>query len=153
MRSRSVNSRSRALLLLAWAGAACRHAPPDVEARAAPPVVAPAERRAPDAGDLLGAWMTDEVRGALADVGEAILYVFAEEGRYTGAAVGRTECTPLEGRYVLEIDGEDAALLMDGELKFKATLLDGRLALTSEGSYMVLRRIPYRVRDSARDEH
>ena len=122
--------------------AACTHIPPDVEARAAPPpVVAPAQRRAPLAGELVGAWMSVELRGALEAVGDHLVYVFAEDGRYTGAAISTAECAPLEGSYALETDAEGAALRLDGDLLFRAAFVDDRLELVSDGSYVLLRRM------------
>jgi len=135
MRSRSVRIAS---LLLALA--ACTHVPPDIEARATPPVIAPAQRRAPLAGELVGAWMSVEVRGALKAVGDDLVYVFTADGRYTGAAISSAECAPLAGSYALDSDG---LLRIDGVLVFRAAFVGDRLELVSDGSYLLLRRLDH----------
>ena len=135
MRSRNVH---RISLLLALA--ACTHVPPDIEARAGPPVIAPAQRRAPLAGELVGAWISVEVRGVLKAVGDNLVYVFTADGRYTGAAISSEECAPLAGAYVLE---NGAVLRIDGDLLFAAAFLGERLELVSDGSYLLLRRLDH----------
>ena len=136
-----MRSRNPAIVLLLFAGVACRHVPPDLEARAAPAAKAPEERRAPLPGELAGAWMSVEIRGALEAAGGALVYVFTTDGRYTGAAIGTVECTPLAGSYVLDSTAQGSTLQMDGDLLFRAAIVDGRLELVSDNSYVLLNRI------------
>jgi len=115
----------RASILLLFALAACRHVPPDKEARA----VAPPEplHIVPEAPDLYGSWRSTALRGTLADLGHTAIYVFGEDGRYTGALVSDKEATPIGGAYTY---ASSKLSLDDGAIVFDATLLgDGRLVL------------------------
>jgi hypothetical protein len=137
--------RRTSLLLLLLALAACRHAPPDKEARA----VAPPDpvRCVPEGPELYGAWRSTVLRGTLADLGHTAIYVFEKDGKYTGAMVSDEECTPLSGTYTyaaskLSLDG--------GAIVFKATLLgDGRLLLEAPDTYVELVPMGDRPRFSA----
>jgi len=123
-----------ASLLLLVALAACRHVPPDKEARAV--VKPPAVTRTPEAAELLGAWRSTALRGTLAEFGHAAVYVFADGGTYTGALVSEKEATPIGGAWTYE-GGE---LSLDGgALVLKASLLDdGRLVLEAADTYVEL---------------
>ena len=127
--------RTRASLLLGLALlAACRHIPPDSQARA---VQHPApKRRAPSAQELHGLWVSRTVRGALADLGSHAVYVFGKNGRYTGTLANDTEATPLQGSYAYA----DGVLTIDGALEMKATLVGERLELVSQVAYLELAR-------------
>ncbi|HEX5136457.1 MAG TPA: hypothetical protein VFY93_05775 [Planctomycetota bacterium] len=126
----------RASLLLPLALAACRHVPPDKEARAVAPPEPP--RVALDAQGLLGAWTSVALRGTLADLGHTAVYVFDAGGRYTGALVSDAECTPIGGAYAFEAPN----LSLDGgAIVFQARLLgDGRLVLEAPDTYVELVR-------------
>lgn len=120
--------------LLVLALAACRHVPPDKEARA---VVRPEPARAvPEASQLVGSWRSTVLRGTLAELGHAAVYVFGGDGTYTGALVSEKECTPIGGTYEyqapkLSLDG--------GALVFEVTLLgDGALVLAASDTYVEL---------------
>ena len=114
--------------------AACRHVPPDKAARA---VERPEpQRRAPSAKELEGLWVSQTVRGALADLGTFAVYVFGDHGRYTGALANRTESMPLEGSYTYA----GGVLTLDGDLEMKATLAGDHLELVSPAAYMELVR-------------
>lgn len=120
-----------ALLLLA----ACRHVPPDKEARAV--VRAEPVRRTPSGDELRGLWVSRRIRGTLADLGTLAVYVFGPEGRYSGVVASSTESTPLEGTYsyadgILSFD--------DGAFEMRATLAGEHLELTSEAAYVELAR-------------
>lgn len=126
----------RASLLLCVALAACRHVPPDKEARAV--VKPPAVTRTPAAAELLGAWQSTALRGALAEFGHTAVYVFAEGGTYTGTLVSDKEATPIGGAWTYE-DGKLS--LDDGALVFTAAFVDDRLTLASPDGYAELRRL------------
>ena len=115
--------------------AACRHLPPDREARAMPRPMAKA--RVPTAAELRGPWASRAVRGALADIGTFAVYVFGPEGRYTGALANQTESTPLEGTYVY---ADGTLTFDDGAIEMKATLVGSHLELTSEVAFLELVR-------------
>lgn len=114
--------------------AACRHIPPDKQARAVrqPEPV----RRTPTAEELKGLWISRTLRGALADLGSFAVYVFGEEGRYTGTLANEKETTPLEGRYRYA----DGVLTLDGDLVLAATLVGEHLELVSKVAYLELVR-------------
>jgi len=115
--------------------AACHHAPPDLEARAAP---APVEvRRVPTADEIAGAWRSVAVRGDLAELGHTALYVFGPDGRYTGALAGDSECVGIEGRWTYADGRLD---LDDGQLVFDVEMVDGKLRLTSPVAFLELVR-------------
>jgi hypothetical protein len=121
------------LLVAAAVLAGCRHLPPDKAARAVAP--APAPGRVPAAEEIRGAWFASAIRGALGELGQAAVYVFGPDGRYSGALVGPSECVPVAGVYAYDA----GRLVLDGgELEFEATLKDGRLELHSPASYLEL---------------
>jgi hypothetical protein len=124
--------RPASLLLLV---AACSHVPPDKEARAivTPPPVA----RTPAAAEILGAWRSTTLRGALADLGHTAVYVFAEGGTYTGALISDVEATPIGGAYAYD---EGRLSLDDGAIAFAASMVEDRLLLTAEDGYVELTR-------------
>jgi len=124
--------RAASLLLLA-AVAACRHVPPDKEARAV--VKPPDVTRTPAAAELLGAWRSVALRGVLADLGHTAVYVFAEDGRYTGALVSEHEATPVGGTY--EYAGGQLSL-DDGAIVFTAAFVNDRLTLSSADAFVEL---------------
>jgi len=121
-------------LLLPPGFSACRHVPPDLDARAA--AAPPLERRAPMESDLHGLWLSRSVRGAFADYGHVAIYVFRPGGTYTGALAGTQDCVPLEGRWRLA----HGVLTLDDELEFDATLVGGRLELAGENAFVELAR-------------
>jgi len=124
----------RASLLLVLALVACRHVPPDKEARAVAPPDPPHVEL--DASRLLGAWTSVALRGTLADLGHTAIYVFDANGRYTGAIVSDEECTPIGGTYAYEAP---RLSLDDGAIVFEARLLgDGRLVLEAPDTYVEL---------------
>lgn len=125
------STRSIALLFLA---AACRHAPPDREARA----VAPSPQRAhmPAVDELAGLWHSCALRGSFAELGTFAVYVFGPNGRYTGAVAGERESTPLEGTWSYA----DGVLTIDGSIELRARLVGGRLQLTGSDTYLELMR-------------
>ena len=94
-------------------------------------------RSVPAAADLLGAWRSFEMRGALEDFGHFALYVFGPDGVYSGALANDEASTPIEGRYTY---ADGALTLDDGALRFKVTRVDGDLELVSAGSYLRLTR-------------
>jgi hypothetical protein len=126
--------RRSSVLLLALA--ACRHVPPDKEARAVVPP--PPAARTPERAELLGAWRSVVLRGALAELGHTAVYVFAEGGAYTGALVSERECTPIGGAWGYE-NGQ--LTLDDGALVFSAGLVDDRLTLSAGDTYVELVRL------------
>jgi hypothetical protein len=76
------------------------------------------------------------LRGALAELGHTAVYVFGEDGTYTGALVSDREATPIGGAYEyrpprLSLDG--GALVLDAAL-----LGDGRLVLEAGDAYLEL---------------
>jgi hypothetical protein len=128
-------------LLALLATAACRHVPPDMDARvAAPP---PPERRAPMEAEIQGVWVSRSVRGAFADWGSLAVYVFRPGGTYAGALAGVQDCVPLEGRWTLA----DGVLTLDDELTLDAALVGDRLELSGENAYVELVRPDARAAD------
>jgi len=126
----------RASLLLPLALAACRHVPPDKEARAVAPPDPPHVEL--DESRLLGAWTSVAMRGTLADLGHTAIYVFDENGRYTGAIVSDAECTPIGGTYAFDaprLSLDDRAIVFEAKL-----LRDGRLVLEAPDTYLELVR-------------
>jgi hypothetical protein len=125
----------RASLALLLALAACRHIPPDKEARAVAPPEPP--HVVPEASQILGAWRSTALRGTLAELGHTAIYVFAADGRYTGALVSEEEATPIGGTYTY---AAGKLSLDDGAIVFTATLLGEKLALEAPDTYVELRR-------------
>jgi hypothetical protein len=124
-------TRSIALLFLA---AACRHTPPDREARAvAPP---PETARTPSADDLVGLWHSRALRGAFAELGTYAIYVFGPNGRYSGAIAGERESTPLEGTWTYA----DGVLTLDDSIELHARLVGDRLQLSGADAFLELVR-------------
>jgi hypothetical protein len=134
-------TRSIALLFLA---AACRHTPPDKEARAvAPPEQVP---HTPTADELAGLWHSRALRGAFAELGTFAVYVFGPNGRYSGAIAGERESTPLEGTWSFA----EGVLTIDDSIELRARVIGDRLQLSGEDAYLELVR-PTRAR-RAQDE-
>lgn len=127
--------RRASLLVALLALGACRHVPPDLEARAAPRP--PATARVPSAAELRGPWTSGTVRGALADIGTFALYVFGPDGRYTGALANETTSTPLEGTYAY---ADGTLTFDDGAVEMRAKLVGDRLELTSDDAFLVMQR-------------
>jgi hypothetical protein len=127
--------RTASLLVALLVLGACHHAPPDLEARAAPRP--PAMARTPTAAELLGPWTSGTVRGALADIGTFALYVFGPDGRYTGALANETASTPLEGTYAY---ADGTLTFDDGALEMKATLVGDHLELVSDDAFLEMVR-------------
>lgn len=121
------------LLALLTALAACRHLPPDKDARAvAPP---PAVRRVPSAAELRGAWVSRDLRGALRDLGHTAVYVLGPDGKYSGAILGDEESIPVAGAYAYE-DGRLS--FDDGALVFEVAEVDGVLEWSSPDAFVRL---------------
>ena len=126
--------RTASSLILLFLAAACRHTPPDRDARAvAPP---PKERHTPTSEELAGLWQSRAIRGAFADLGSFAVYVFGPTGRYTGAIAGNAESTPLEGEWTYA----DGVLTLDGRLELQALIVGDRLQLTGPDAFLELVR-------------
>jgi hypothetical protein len=126
------------MVLLGAALAACAHVPPDAEARAvAPP---PVVRTVPPADALTGAWKSVSVRGALADLGQHLLYAFDGAGRFTGALVDGATIIPVGGKYAYD-ETSGALTLEDGALLFEVVRAGETLELRSDDSFLVLARL------------
>jgi hypothetical protein len=113
--------------------AACRHLPPDKEARAVgPPRV---ERRLPAVAELQGAWVSTELRGALRDLGHTAVYVFGPDGKYSGAILGDEESIPIAGTYAYA----DGRLSFDDDaLVFQVARVGGVLEWSSPDAFVRL---------------
>ena len=95
--------------------------------------------------DLRGLFQSESIEGEAAAVLQQVLYYFAADGRFSGAALVLGEQGPefqtLGGTFTLHLDQLDLDLdFGDGSLA-RVTATEDRLRLESEGNVVILRRV------------